>query len=49
VSDHNRITITDAEILVVGGGVDDATRQPVVRLTPRRRATTGRRPSGPGR
>jgi hypothetical protein len=33
MGDHNRITITDAEILGVCGGVDDATGQPVVVLT----------------
>jgi hypothetical protein len=33
MSDHNRITISDAEVLGVSGGVDDATGQPVVVLT----------------
>jgi hypothetical protein len=33
MSDQNRITITDAEVLGVSGGVDDATGQPVVILT----------------
>jgi hypothetical protein len=33
MSDHNRITITDAEVLAVSGGMDDATGQPVVVLT----------------
>jgi hypothetical protein len=33
MSDHNRITITDAEVLAVCGGVDDATGQHVVVLT----------------
>jgi hypothetical protein len=33
MSDQNRITITDAEVLGVSGGVDDATGQPVVVLT----------------
>jgi len=33
MSDQHRITITDAEILGVNGGVDDATGLPVVVLT----------------
>jgi len=33
MSDHNRITITDAEVLAVTGGIDEAMGQPVVCLT----------------
>ena len=33
MGDQQRITITDAEVLGVCGGVDDATGQPVVVLT----------------
>jgi hypothetical protein len=33
MSGHNRITITDAEVLAVSDGVDDSTGQPVVVLT----------------
>lgn len=33
MNNQNRITIIDAEVLAVSGGVDDATDQPVVVLT----------------
>jgi hypothetical protein len=33
VDDPHHFTITDAEVLAVGGGVDEATGQPVVVLT----------------
>jgi hypothetical protein len=33
VNEPHRVTITDAEVLGVSGGVDDATGQPVVVLT----------------
>ena len=33
MDDRHRSTITDAEVLAVCGGVDDATGQPVVVLT----------------
>jgi len=33
MGEQSRITITDAEVLAVNGGVDDATGQPVVVLT----------------
>jgi hypothetical protein len=33
MGEQHRITITDAEVLAVCGGVDDATGQPVVVLT----------------
>ena len=41
MSDQNRITITDAEVLAVNGGVDDATGQPVVVLTLRPNTGSG--------
>jgi hypothetical protein len=41
MSDPNRFTITDAEVLAVCGGVDDATGQPVVVLTLRPNTGSG--------
>jgi hypothetical protein len=41
MSDHNRITISDAEVLAVCGGVDDATGQHVVVLTLRTNTGSG--------
>jgi hypothetical protein len=41
VDDRHRITITDAEVLAVCGGVDDTTGQPVVVLTLRPNTGSG--------
>jgi hypothetical protein len=41
MGEQHRITITDAKVLAVCGGVDDATGQPVVVLTLRPITGTG--------
>ena len=42
MNEPHRVTITDAEVLGVSGGVDDATGQPVVVLTLRPITGSGR-------